>query len=81
MDLTKINIAKPDIILKKSELTHEIREWLKENLEGKYVIRPNMVRFKFGGPRVKLKDSQRQEGYKVFFESDEDIMAFKLRWK
>lgn len=80
MDLTKINTEKPDIIIKKSDLTTEVRKWLKENLDGRYVIRPNKVRYKFGGPSVKLKDCLRLEGYKMFFESDEDIMAFKLRW-
>ena len=80
MDLTKINIFKPDMILGKYELTTEMREWLEENLEGKYVIRPNIFRFKYAGPRVPLKDCQRQEGHKLFFESNEDIVAFKLRW-
>ena len=66
-----------EIILK--DVTAEMRCWLEENCEH-YTIRPHMHRFRWAGPRVLLKDCQRQEGYEIQFDCTEMAMAFKLRW-
>ncbi len=68
----------PDIIL--DEVTGEMFEWLDENCPEKYRVAQHMVRFKYAGPSVPLDECERCEGMEIYFQDEEDAMAFKLRW-
>jgi len=69
----------PDIIL--DGVTVEMDQWLRENIDKEsYRIKPHMFRFRFAGPKIPLSQCQRQEGWEIYFDNDEDAVAFKLRW-
>ena len=67
-----------DIII--GEVSVEMRDWLDENYSGKYRIRPHIVRFRWAGPQVPISKCQRPEGSEIWFQNDEDALAFKLTW-
>ena len=58
----------------------EMVEWLEENLRGRYLIVPHMIRTLYAGPNVPLERCQSPRGYEILFQTEEEAMAFKLRW-
>jgi len=68
----------PDITV--DVLTVDMMDWLDELNPDQYHTSPNMVRFRFAGPRVPIDECQRQEGYNIYFKNQDDAVMFKLRW-
>lgn len=60
-------------------------DWLKENFEGKFTVKPNRIRRRYGGccpgpQRTNPSSDYIQRGYKICFGSEENALAFKLVW-
>lgn len=61
-------------------ITDDMNDWLEKTCPGRYLFTPNMIRFKYAGPNVPMDECERQEGTKILFEDEKELLLFKVAW-
>jgi len=59
-------------------VTQDMKEWLRKTCSGRHYVNPNMVRFRYAGPSVPLSKCMRQQGWKIVFEDEKELLMFKV---